>query len=290
MDNPTAADAITEWRRGTAAIEERIVTMEHRTEQVFATSDITVDAVYQIMGEIKNAVKDVATEVRDMVACIEPNALAAATVVAKQQNKAAGTTSKPWILQLPERYRDTPAKRKFLIDNPREFQALVALRDYLGKELGKRNYPHPEDHYAYVILLASTADQGAELYTNTKDATTTMAALSSWGYVLDLGVRNDGNRRLGKAWLFGRALRKGTKQPSPSWLEPPCVVPLLRTYRCEAWDDRHVQIAWANPDGPGLHRIVPAAWMYRTQLAKDRPSKSDPSAEALAIAETIRGH
>ena len=218
-----------------------------------------------LSGEVRT-VRDWVNAASDVVAAFSPIFAEAATIVAKQQRKPSNTT-KPWVYQLPERYRNTKDKRKFLVDNAKDYQTLSSLRHTLRNAMKHRPMPHPEDHFVYAILLASAKDLGDLLGVSPYDAKTAMGLLTQWGYALDLGVRNGGNARLGKAWLFGRMFSNGPKQSAPSWLEPPCVVPPTLSYRCECWEDKHVQTAWANPDGDGLHRDVQTAWMCQPDRA-----------------------
>ena len=256
-DNFDVSTMLAKWRRFETVKYDTFLKARMAMNKIEQHPDLPTD----LHGPMKSVMDfyNVASDVYDMFSQVLP---AATTIVAKEQWKT-GKTTKPWVYQLPERYRDTEGKRKFTLDNRDEFQPLISLRHSLRNAMKTNRMPHPVDHFVYAILLASTKELAAVLGTNESNVKKIMGTLMQWGYVLDLGVRNEGNVRLGKAWLFGRMLSNGPKQSAPSWLEPPCVVPPTRSYRCECWEDKGSKCAWASPDGDGLHRQVQTAWMCR---------------------------
>ena len=205
-----------------------------------------------------------------------------AVQIVERQEEARAAAVRPFVYGLANRYYSSEPKRRFLWDNRQDYEPLVTLRHALRNAM--KHDPRNYGRYVYAILLISGDDLALTLKMTPHHVREALRWLSQWGYVQKLRVVMDGNRRLGTAWLWGRMLHDGKHRPEPTWLEPSCVVPTCEEYQHDLWQG---PCEWANGDDA---LRVPPELMYRPAAALAAPNADPPSAEALALAESIHGY
>ena len=267
--DPTWSVAQAELER----FDEAVETLQEVSNMHGAIQDMDPETFKRKFGDALQTISDVVTNLQPV--------LHDAVRIVERQEQARAEAVRPFVYGLPKRYADTEAKRRFLLDNRRDFQHLVTLRHALRNAM--KADPRTFYGHVYAILLVSGDGLALALGTTGHDAREALRWLSQWGYARKLRVVNDGNRRLGTAWLLGRMLHKGARRPEPTWLEPPCVVPPGKDHQHDQWQG---PCDWAN-GGDALR--VPPELMYRPAAAMAAPDAGEPSDEAEALAEAIRG-